>query len=63
MVVPDFVIGEDKTRLKSAAKSATERLRACCGYSGSSLSTFLFAVLGFRAADTFSELGCELWLL
>jgi len=59
IVVSDFVIGEDKTRLKSAAKSATERLRA---YSGSSLSLFLFAVLGFRADDAFSELGCELWL-
>lgn len=59
-IVPDFVIGEDKTRLKSEAKSATERMRACCTYSGPSLSMFLFAVLGFRADDTFSELGCEL---
>jgi len=48
-------------RLKSAAKSATERLRA---YSGSSFSLFLFAVLGFRADDAVCilELGCELWL-
>lgn len=62
LVVPDFVTGEDKTRLKPTAKSqerkGCERVARLQGRRRV-FRCSRFVVLGFRVDDAFSELGCE----